>query len=124
QYLKFDILNEVQQVLFVDRNSAKSGLTATTTLQGVKLKRYVDTRLYIEAMSVLRESDVNWNLLKGTSILDGYHAYTKLLNDRHAFDYSAILQCIVQALQQDTGLRLRLATRVKVVIVDEYQDVN
>ncbi|WP_444459760.1 UvrD-helicase domain-containing protein [Rhodobacter capsulatus] len=54
QYLKYDVLNEVQQVLFVDRNSAKSGLTASSTLQGAKLKRYVDTRLYIEAMSILR----------------------------------------------------------------------
>lgn len=124
KYLKFDILNEVQQVLFVDRNSAKSGLTATTTLQGAKLKRYVDTRLYIEAMSLLRESDIDWKALKGTSVLDGYHSYTKLLNDRDDFDYSAILQCAADAFQHDVGLRSRLATRVKVVIVDEYQDVN
>ncbi len=124
KYLKFNILNEVQQVLFVDRNSAKSGLTATTTLQGAKLKRYLDTRLYIEAMSVLRESDVDWNALKGTSVLDGYQAYTKLLNDRGDLDYSAILQCAVEALQQHADLRSRLATRVKVIIVDEYQDVN
>lgn len=124
KYLKFDILNEVQQVLFVDRNSAKSGLTATTTLQGAKLKRYVDTRLYIEAVSVLRESNVDWKELKGTSVVDGYNAYTKLLNDRDKFDYSAILQCAVEALRKETALRARLANRVKVVIVDEYQDVN
>ena len=68
EFLKYDVLNEVQQVLFVDRNSAKSGLTATTTLQGVQLKRYVDTRLYIEAMSLLRESDVDWAALASTSI--------------------------------------------------------
>jgi DNA helicase II / ATP-dependent DNA helicase PcrA len=124
QYLKYDVLNEVQQVLFVDRNSAKSGLTATTTLQGTRLKRYVDTRLYIEAMSILRESEVDWNALKGISILDGFSAYTALLHDRGEFDYSAILQCAVEALEKDAGLRSRLAERVKVVIVDEYQDVN
>lgn len=124
KYLKFGILNEVQQVLFVNRNSAKSGLTSTTTLQGTRLKRFVDTRLYIEAMSVLRESDVDWTILKGTSVLDGYHAYTKLLNDHDQFDYSAILQYAVEALQHEVGVRSRLADRVKVVIVDEYQDVN
>jgi DNA helicase-2/ATP-dependent DNA helicase PcrA len=124
QYLKYDVLNEVQQVLFVDRSSAKSGLTATTTLQGAKLKRYVDTRLYIEAMSVLRESEVDWNRLRGTSILEGLTAYTALLHERDDLDYSAILQCAVRALETDTGLRSRLAERLKVVIVDEYQDVN
>ncbi|WP_315754809.1 MULTISPECIES: ATP-dependent DNA helicase [unclassified Bradyrhizobium] len=124
EYLKYDVLNEVQQVLLVNRNSAKSGLTATTTLQGAKLKRYIDTRLYIEAMSVLRESAVDWQALKGTSILDGYNAYTTLLNARGEFDYSAILQCAVQALEQNVRVRTRLAERVRVVLVDEYQDVN
>ncbi|MBK8083601.1 MAG: ATP-dependent helicase [Devosia sp.] len=124
QYLKYDVLNEVQQVLFVDRNSAKSGLTASSTLQGAKLKRYVDTRLYIEATSILRESDVDWNALKGTSILDGFHAYTALLHERDMFDYSVILQCAVEALEKDAALRVRIAERVRVVIVDEYQDVN
>lgn len=124
QYLKYDVLNEVQQVLFVDRNSAKSGLTASSTLQGAKLKRYVDTRLYIEAMSILRESEVDWKALKGTSILDGFRAYTALLHERDMFDYSAILQCAVDALEKDDALRARIAERIKVVIVDEYQDVN
>jgi DNA helicase-2/ATP-dependent DNA helicase PcrA len=79
QFLKYDILNEVQQVLFVDRNSAKSGLTATATLQGVQLRRYVDTRLYIEAMSLLRESEVDWAALAGTSIMSGLGAANRPL---------------------------------------------
>lgn len=124
QYLKYDVLNEVQQVLFVDRNSAKSGLTATSTLQAAKLKRYVDTRLYIEAISILRESEVDWKELKGTSILEGYQAYNALLHERDMFDYSAILHCTVEALEKDETLRARMAQRVKIVIVDEYQDVN
>lgn len=124
RYLKYDVLNEVQQVLFVDRNSAKSGLTASSTLQGAKLKRYVDTRLYIEAMSILRESAVDWKSLKGTSVLDGFRAYTGLLHERDMFDYSAILQCAVEALEKDDALRAHMAARIKVVIVDEYQDVN
>jgi DNA helicase II / ATP-dependent DNA helicase PcrA len=124
QFLKYDILNEVQQVLFVDRNSAKSGLTGTATLQGVQLRRYVDTRLYIEAMSLLRESDIDWAALQGTSIMNGLTTYGDLLHDRSNFDYSSILQCAVKALEEDKTLRARLAERVKVVIVDEYQDVN
>src|SRR6516165_1844951 len=32
KYLKFDVLNEVQQALFIDRFSNKSGLTASTDL--------------------------------------------------------------------------------------------
>ena len=34
KYLKFDVLNEVQQSLFIDRNSSKSALTTSTDLAG------------------------------------------------------------------------------------------
>lgn len=124
RFLKYDILNEVQQVLFVDRNSARSGLTATTTLQGVQLKRFIDTNVYIEAMSVLRESEIDLASLQGTAIAEGLVAYSTLLHEKGYFDYSSILQEAVTALENDDKLRKRLAERVKVVIVDEYQDVN
>src|SRR3990172_11931594 len=44
KYLKYEVLNEVQQGLFVDRNSKQSGLTASTDLTGTPLKRYRDTK--------------------------------------------------------------------------------
>ena len=34
EFLKYEVLNEVQQRLFVDRNSSKSGLTLSTTMAG------------------------------------------------------------------------------------------
>jgi DNA helicase-2/ATP-dependent DNA helicase PcrA len=53
-FLKYEVLNDVQQVLLVNRNSAKSGLTRTMTLQGQVLRRYVDTPLYIQILSILQ----------------------------------------------------------------------
>jgi DNA helicase II / ATP-dependent DNA helicase PcrA len=43
KYLKFEVLNEVQQGLFVDRHSKQSGLTTSTDLAGAALTRYRDT---------------------------------------------------------------------------------
>src|SRR2546425_107255 len=40
--LKFNVLNEVQQTLFIDRHSKASGLTTCTDLSGALLKRYRD----------------------------------------------------------------------------------
>src|SRR5262245_47170135 len=58
KYLKYDVLNEVQQGLFVDRHSKQSGLTASTDLTGTALKRYRDTKHYIGALSILREAEL------------------------------------------------------------------
>jgi DNA helicase II / ATP-dependent DNA helicase PcrA len=125
QYLKYEVLNEVQQTLFVDRLSKLSGLTQSTTLDGQRLKRYTDTRHYIGALNILREDvPTDPSLLAGNSVAGQLPTYEQLLNARHYLDYSEILKAAVVELRENGGLRARLADRVKHVIVDEYQDVN
>lgn len=124
RHLKFEVLNEVQQGLFVDRNSKKSGLTESTDLAGIKLKRYRDTKHYVSALSILREADSEMANLSGCSLLQGLAAYQDLLDGKSYLDYSSILDEAVALLTNDTGVQSRLAERVRYVIVDEYQDVN
>src|SRR5260370_14795921 len=81
EYLKFEVLNEVQLSLFVDRYSKASGLTRSTTLNGVPLKRYVDTRNYIAALSILREDEVtDPEPLAENSVAGNLGAYEELLH--------------------------------------------
>jgi DNA helicase-2/ATP-dependent DNA helicase PcrA len=125
EYLKFEVLNEVQLSLFVDRHSKASGLTQSTTLQGVALKRYIDTRNYISALGILREDVVSApELLIGNTVASNRVKYEQLLHGKGYLDYSAILAKAVEELRGNDPLRQRLATRVRHVIVDEYQDVN
>ena len=124
-YMKYEVLNEVQQSLFVDRHSKSSGLTQSTTLNGIALKRYTDTRHYVSAAGILREDDaVDRSKLDGNSVVTNLALYEGLLHQKAYLDYSAILKEAVEELQKNAGLRERLAVRIKHVIVDEYQDVN
>lgn len=123
-FLKFDVLNEVQQSLFINRNSRRSGLAETQTLSGVSLARYKDTALYIRLLSILREDVIDENVLAGNTALDGLNAYKQLLHDKAYFDYSSIIEEAAQSLRKHEALRSRLSQRLRVVIVDEYQDVN
>ena len=125
QYMKYEVLNEVQQILFIDRHSRQSGLTLATTLNGQSLKRFVDTPRFVAALSILREDQPqNPAALTTCSVSQQLPAYEKLLHEKGYLDYSAILKEAVQALRTLTDLRERLAARVKHVIVDEYQDLN
>lgn len=124
KYLRYEILNDVQQGLFVDRHSRTSGLTASTDIAGRALRRYTDTQHYINALSILREADLDDSALNGCSVVTGLDAYRDLLEGRSYLDYSEILTAAVEAMTNDQGLRARLAERVRYVIVDEYQDVN
>jgi DNA helicase-2/ATP-dependent DNA helicase PcrA len=124
-YLKYEVLNEVQQALFVDRHSRASGLTQSSTLNGQQLKRFVDTRNYITALSILREDTVaDPAKLAGCSVAGNLGTYEKLLHSKGYLDYSEILKEAVSAIKLNTDLRKRLGRRIRHVIVDEYQDVN
>jgi DNA helicase-2/ATP-dependent DNA helicase PcrA len=124
KYLKFEVLNDVQQYLFIDRHSKQSGLTTSEDLKGRQLQRYTDTRIYLTALSILRESNIDKRALGNSSILNGLEAYRLLLDRRSYLDYSAILEAAKYVLTNDEDLRARIADRVRYVVVDEYQDVN
>jgi DNA helicase II / ATP-dependent DNA helicase PcrA len=125
RYLKYEVLNEVQQTLLVDRHSRSSGLTQSTTLAGQPLKRFTDTPNFIAAMNILREDrPVAPNLLNGNTVAAQLPRYEQLLHERGYLDYSGILKEAVAELKGNEGLRESLAARVRHVIVDEYQDVN
>lgn len=124
KYLKFDVLNEVQQALFIDRHSSESGLTTSTDLNGQRLKRYLDTPYYLSAIGILREADTYDNPLKTCSLLAGLDSYRDLLDKRGYLDFAGIMEAAVDVLTNDNPLRERISARVKHVIVDEYQDLN
>src|SRR5579875_3559907 len=63
---KYNVLNEIQTRLFIDRNSRASGLTVTeAVVNGAprKLRRYVNSGLYMQVMNILREDDADETLL-------------------------------------------------------------
>lgn len=124
KFLKYDVLNEIQQTLLIDRNSKKSGLTQAHTLDGKPLRRFIDTALYSQALSILRESKLNTKALAKNSVFLELNDYIEILHEKGYLDYSAILAEAVESLQTDKYLQNRLKERIKVVIVDEYQDVN
>jgi DNA helicase-2/ATP-dependent DNA helicase PcrA len=125
KYLKYEVLSEVQQTLFVDRHSKASGLTQSTTLTGQPLKRYTDTRHFITALNILREDrPIAPERLEGNTVLTQLPHYEHLLHGRGYLDYSSILKEAVAELKGNQGLRERLSDRIRHVIVDEYQDVN
>ena len=112
-FLKYDVLNEVQQTLLVDRNCNKSGLTEAQTLGGIKLKRFVDTALYSQALSILRELKLKPKALANNTVVSGLGRYVQLLHEKGYLDYSAILDEAVRALSNDADLRKRFKQRIK-----------
>ncbi len=132
QTFKYGVLDEIQTRLLIDRHSRESGLTTTDAIvngQPKKLRRYVNSRLYMQVTNILREDDVDKSLLSDELIvaLDGYR---KLLHRLRYFDYTELLRMVVDLLAEDeqdaiAGPLVRhVRDHVRYVVVDEYQDTN
>lgn len=122
--LKFDVLNEVQQVLFINRHSRESGLTTCRDINGSLLRRYIDTGNYLGALNTLREDLPDQALLNRTHLPGTLATYRDLLQRKRYFDYSEILVRALEEMRDNPRVRQHLGSRVRHLIVDEYQDVN
>ena len=129
---KYTVLNEVQTRLLIDRNSTKSGLTTVSYQAGgrtVPLRRFVNSRLYLQVLNILREDDVDLDLVP-EPLFDALASYKQLLHRHRYFDYAEILDAAVLLLESDDGdqtaapLLAHVRDNVRYVVVDEYQDVN
>ena len=124
EYLKYEVLDSIRQQLYINRKSSLTGLTTSTDLNDVRLRRYVSTGNYISALAMLREDEVDPQKLTGCSVMDGLEKYSAQIAADSYFDFSSQLVNAVAELESNDGLRSRVADRIKYVVVDEYQDVN
>lgn len=129
---KYSVLNEVQTRLLIDRNSRKSGLTTVpvTTSQGTSyLRRYVNSRLYMQLLNILREDQVDQDQVPD-AVAAALDAYKQVIHGHRYFDYSEILVAAVEFLEadpSDSSARPMLddvRDNLRYLVVDEYQDTN
>lgn len=133
---KYGVLTDITQQLLIDRESKRSGLTTCTKLvQGAEtpLRRYIDTRTYRGALSILQEDDVDLSRVR-EAVISSLASYRELLQFRKYFDYTSMMVQAVEFLEKvetsdeltssERVLRDHVRDEVRFVIVDEYQDVN
>ena len=99
---KYGVLTEITQQLLIDRSSNKSGLTTCTkTVAGVSsnLRRYIDTRYFKGALSIMQEDVVDFALVPG-SVTTSLAMYRGLLTQKKYFDYTTMMANAVELLGQ------------------------
>jgi DNA helicase-2/ATP-dependent DNA helicase PcrA len=128
---KFSVLTDITAQLLIDKFSKQSGLTTcpTSAATGV-LRKYINTRLYMQVVSVLREDHVRFDRVP-PGVLESFEKYCELLRSKSHFDYTQIVRSAVEYLEGDPMedqdfVRVQDHVRgdIRYVVVDEYQDVN
>lgn len=128
---KFGVLTEITSRMLVDRNSKKSGLTTcpTSSAGTPKLRRFIHSKLYLQVMSMVREDNIDWDLLP-SGVVESFLDYLGVLRETAYFDYTSMILLVVELLEaeaddsQASALRHHVSEALTFVVVDEYQDVN
>jgi DNA helicase II / ATP-dependent DNA helicase PcrA len=123
RFLKYQVLSDIHQRLFIDRNSRRSGLTETPLLAGGSLRRWMDSKLYQQLLSIRSEAELEEDQIPA-EVDAALGQYRQLADESCYLDYTTILTEALNALRTHDELRTKLADRLRYLIVDEYQDVN
>lgn len=119
RYQKYSVLDEVKLALFINKNYPRSGMPA------LNMACYSDTKFFIQLLSILRESElaVPFSDLP-ENIRSAYGQFSQLMEDNAFFDFTMIMDSLLQSLEIEPDFSNRLSAKIKYLIVDEYQDVN
>jgi DNA helicase-2/ATP-dependent DNA helicase PcrA len=129
---KFSVPTDITARLLVDRNSRRSGLTVcpTSSAGTPTLRRYIHSKLFLQATSVLREDEVDEDRVP-EGVRSSFGDYMGLIYEKAYFDYTEIINLAVQLLEGDEDddenaarVRSHIRDDIRYVVVDEYQDVN
>ena len=123
RFLKYRVLTEIHQRLFIDRNSRRSGLTQTPLLNGGHLKRWQDSKLYQQLLSICAEAEIDRDQIP-EEVQDCLQLYRQLADESRYLDYTTIIAEALEAIRNHEELRDKISNQLQYLIVDEYQDVN
>jgi DNA helicase-2/ATP-dependent DNA helicase PcrA len=80
--------------------------------------------MYKVELSILEEGDVDRNQVLPPAVLAATDQYHELCERKRYLDYTTIMARALDQLRTHEGLRDHVATHVRYLVVDEYQDVN
>ncbi len=124
KYGDYSVLDTMKNIHFINRyfNQIEMGSIKRIDYD-TTMKRYFDTNRFLSICSILDENKVDHERIPN-EIKIAYKNYHKMLNEYHYFDFSTIQSEFLNELRQDQNFRNKLRDKIKLIIVDEFQDVN
>jgi DNA helicase-2/ATP-dependent DNA helicase PcrA len=122
KFMKYTLLTDVQQKLLIDQGLIS--LPELRTNSGRTLCEEDKARIYKDLFGILREAEVNWDVLRDHNVLKALETYRNWLDEKCYMDFSMQLSEAVKILETDPIVREKIARKVLYLVVDEYQDVN
>lgn len=122
-FRSFNVLDDPKRIAYLAKNYYNGiGLVRLQRHHGLS---YYDTiERFANSADVVMDECADPADLSDSRFRECYEAYRKCLADDRYFDFSSSILEFVELAEKNSGVRKLLASRIKHVVVDEYQDVN
>lgn len=121
EYRSFEVLDSARRVAFVDRWYLAIGLRS---LQAENRGKWKVIRMFCESADRIMMERIDISRLSNKDFVACYDEYRKKLEKERFFDFTSIIYTLLETLKAEEGARSQLASLVKHIVFDEYQDVN
>jgi len=122
-YQNFSVLNEIKLKIFVDKYYDSIGMKKVIKISNNQhMKRFTDTTIFVSLMNSIRELDLYDKA--PVNLLNALESYRKKLKEHKYFDFTMIMEEVLNNLDNQINFRKYIKDTVKFLFVDEYQDIN
>jgi ATP-dependent DNA helicase UvrD/PcrA len=125
EYRSYDILDDPKRVAFLAKGANYYGLIGLVRLEKTHNLRYYETiDRFLASADIMMTEDIDPDRLPDRRFAECYQRYRELLNSEKYFDFSSVMHTFVTLLRQVPSVEKAVHSRIKHVVVDEFQDVN
>jgi DNA helicase-2/ATP-dependent DNA helicase PcrA len=117
EYQKFSVLDEIKLKLFVDKHYEEIGM------MHAGMERFKETGYFTQMMGLLREFELNKEFVTERQ-KESLVMFENKLKEHCYFDFTMIMTDLLDHLKNNPELRNKIKSKIKYLIVDEYQDIN
>jgi len=121
EFRSFEVLDEKKRVAFVDRWYWWLGLNS---LQGPSRGKWDVIQLFCKSVDLVQIERIEPSKLSDKDFVKCYDAYRRKLVEQRFFDFTSVINTLLEILKNEKDVLSDLKDIVKHVVFDEYQDVN
>ncbi len=137
-YKNYDMLEGAKQVAYLSksRNYARMKLNELRRYKSINknltkipegergISQFETISRFISSASIMMMEEINPDLLSNEEFKYSYLKYLQLLEEDNYLDFPSVIRLLISKLDESEDARDELNSKVKHLIVDEYQDIN
>ena len=127
EYRSFDALDDATRIAYVSKPYNYYHRLKLAALEGkFGIKRYSVISEFVRSVDIVADEGISLKRLRKSEpeLAASIEAYRKCLAEDRYVDFATMIHGLVTLLEKDSNLRKELHSRLRYLVVDEYQDIN